>query len=134
MEKTKVIQLTESDCWAVDYLIRHTWKDDEGPSGVAKGLLIKVFSLLKEFEAGSRSPTLPVALTERECWCIDFNIRHDLTMGHEPVGKHILLQVFGLILEFQNEQATEDSLRGVNFIHRPTTNNLDTPYGDSTDH
>lgn len=59
----------------------------------------------------SKAPTLALALTERECWCIDFNIRHDLNMGHEPVGKRLLLQVFGLILEFQNERATERELR-----------------------
>jgi hypothetical protein len=76
-------------------------------------LLIKVFSLLKEFEAGSKSPTLPLALTERECWCIDFNIRHDLNMGHESVGKRLLLQVFGLILEFNNERTTENELRAI---------------------
>jgi hypothetical protein len=111
MELTKVVQLSEADCWAIDYLVRHTWKDDDGPPGVGKGLLVKVFSLLKEFEAGSKTPTLPLALTERECWCIDFNIRHDLNMGHEPVGKRLLLQVFGLILEFQNERVTEHGLR-----------------------
>jgi len=107
----KVIHLSEADCWAIDYLVRHTWKDDDSPPGVGKALLIKVFSLLKEFEAGSKAPTLALALTERECWCIDFNIRHDLNMGHEPVGKRLLLQVFGLILEFQNERATERELR-----------------------
>lgn len=111
MEPTKVIHLSEADCWAVDYLVRHTWKDDDGPPGVGKGLLIKVFSLLKEFEAGCKTPTLPLALTERECWCIDFNIRHDLNMGHEPVGKRLLLQVFGLILEYQNQRATERELQ-----------------------
>ncbi|MCL4543115.1 MAG: hypothetical protein M1118_00725 [Chloroflexi bacterium] len=120
MEPTKVIQLSEADCWAIDYLIRHTWKDDDGPPGGAKGLLIKVFSLLKEFEAGSKAPTLPIALTEHECWCIDFNIRHDLNMGHEAVGKRLLLQVFGLILEFQNELATEKSLRGFGWTPRST--------------
>jgi hypothetical protein len=111
VEPTKVIHLSEADCWAIDYLVRHTWKDDDGPPGVGKGLLLKVFSLLKEFEAGCREPTLPLALTERECWCIDFNIRHDLNMGHEPVGKRLLLQVFGLILEFNNERTTERELR-----------------------
>jgi len=111
VEPTKVIHLSESDCWAVDYLVRHTWKDDEGPGTVGKGLLLKVFSMLKEFEAGCKSPTLPLALTERECWCIDFNIRHDLNMGHEPVGKRLLLQVFGLVLEFNNERTTERELR-----------------------
>jgi hypothetical protein len=111
VELTKVIYLSEADCWAIDYLVRHTWKDDDGPPGVGKALLVKVFSLLKEFENGSKSPTLPLALTERECWCIDFNIRHDLNMGHEQVGKRLLLQVFGIILEFQNERATEQELR-----------------------
>lgn len=113
MEPTKYLHLSEADCWAIDYLVRHTWKDDDGPPGVGKGLLLKVFSLLKEFEAGCKSPTLPLALTERECWCIDFNIRHDLNMGHEPVGKRLLLQVFGLILEFNNERAMEHGLRQI---------------------
>jgi len=110
VELTKVVHLSEADCWAVDYLVRHTWKDDDGPPGVGKGLLVKVFSLLKEFEAGCKTPTLPLALTERECWC------NDLNMGHEPVGKRLLLQVFGLILEFQNERVTEHGLRHLTWL------------------
>jgi len=110
VEPTKVMYLTESEAWAIDYLVRHTWKDDSmGPIG--RDLLVKIFGLLKEFEGGSKSPMLPIALTERECWCIDFHIRHDLSMGHEAVGKRMLLAVFGLILEFDNERATAHELK-----------------------
>lgn len=110
VEPTKVIYVGESEAWAIDYLVRHTWKDDS-LYPVGRDLLIKVIGILKEFEAGSKSPALPLALTERECWCVDFHIRHDLSMGHEAVGKKLLLAVFGLILEFNNERATAGELK-----------------------
>ncbi len=110
MGPTKVVYLSESEAWSIDYLVRHTWKDDTSEA-VGRDLLVKIFGLLKEFESGTKAAMLPIALTERECWCIDFHIRHDLSMGHEAVGKRMLLAVFGLILEFNNERATEHQLK-----------------------
>lgn len=105
LDAMKVIYIGESEAWAIDYLVRHTWKDDT-VQPIGRDLLIKVFSVLKEFASGCKEPRLPLALTERECWCIDYHIRHDLSMGHEAVGKRLLLAVFGLILEYDNERAT----------------------------
>ena len=42
--------------------------------------------------------TLPVALTEDECWAIDHQIRCDLTVNNKPVGRAILLKTFPAVL------------------------------------
>ena len=100
--------LTPAEAWALDDLIRHTWTEEGKPVG--RGLLLKVFAVIKEFEARRNNPhppeVLPIALTEEECWTIDFHIRRNYVdpEGYR-VGRPLLLKVFGLILEMRNQEA-----------------------------
>lgn len=107
MNSERTIRLTELETWALEDMIRHTWVDDGRPVG--KGLLLKIFALLDEFESrrGQSDPPrdLAVALTEDECWAIDFHIRR----GHvDPsgvrIGRDLLLKVFRVLLELRNSE------------------------------
>jgi hypothetical protein len=99
--------LTPAEAWALDDLIRHTWTEEGKPVG--RGLLLKVFAIIKEFETrrnDSHPPEiLPIALTEEECWAINFHIRRNYVdpEGYR-VGRPLLLKVFGLILEMRNQE------------------------------
>ena len=102
MNADRTLILTEIEAWAVEDMIRHTWQDEGRPVG--KPLLMKVLALIDEFESRrsqSNPPRdLPLAMTEDECWAIDFHIRR----GHvDPtgirVGKDLLLKVFRLLLD-----------------------------------
>ncbi len=99
--------LTPAEAWALDDLIRHTWTEEGKPVG--RGLLLKVFATIKEFESrrnDSHPPEiLPIALTEEECWAINFHIRRNYVdpEGYR-VGRPLLLKVFGLILEMRNQE------------------------------
>src|SRR5579884_2286610 len=115
--------ISELEAWAIEDMIRHTWMDEGRPVG--KGLLLKVFTLVHEFEArrNDESPPaeLPLVLTEDELWAIDFHIRD------RPVGKGLLLKVFTLVHEFEarrNDESppaelplvlTEDELWAIDF-------------------
>lgn len=98
--------ITEAEAWTIDDLVRHTWTE-EGRN-VGRGLLIKVFAVLREFDARRSDPpeTLPIALTEEECWVIDYHVRRSLVdpSGH-PIGKQLLLKVFGALLAIRNAEA-----------------------------
>ncbi len=108
----KYVEITEDEAWAIDHTIRHTYS--EGPSNVGKGLLLKVMTLILEFEERRDQPlapqTLPLALTEDECWAIDHQIRCDLTVNNKPVGRSILLKVFRALTEFANERDAESGV------------------------
>lgn len=110
--------LTPAEAWALDDLIRHTWTEEGKPVG--RGLLLKVFAIIKEFELrrnDSHPPEiLPVALTEEECWTINFHIRRNYVdpEGYR-VGRPLLLKVFGLILEMRNQEELR-SLKGADGI------------------
>lgn len=99
--------LTPTEAWALDDLIRHTWMEDGKPIG--RGLLVKVFAVIKEFEArrsDSHPPdVLPIALTEEECWAIDYHVRRSYVdpEGYR-VGRPLLLKAFGVILELRNQE------------------------------
>ncbi|HLZ07388.1 MAG TPA: hypothetical protein VKT80_02290 [Chloroflexota bacterium] len=103
----RTTHLTPAEAWAMDDLIRHTWFDEGRPIG--RGLLLKVFAVIKEFEARRNDPhppdLLPIALSEDECWTIDFHIRRGFVdpEGYR-VGRPLLLKVFGLILEMRNQE------------------------------
>ena len=103
----RTINLTPAEAWAMDDLIRHTWFDEGRPIG--RGLLLKVFAVIKEFEARRNDPhppdLLPIALSEDEGWTIDFHIRRGFVdpEGYR-VGRPLLLKVFGLILEIRNQE------------------------------
>jgi hypothetical protein len=45
---TRSIQISELEAWAIEDMIRHTWTDEGRPVG--KGLLLKIFALVHEFE------------------------------------------------------------------------------------
>jgi hypothetical protein len=98
--------LTPAEAWALDDLIRHTWTEEGKPVG--RALLLKVFAVVKEFEARRNDAhppdVLPIALTEEECWTIDFHVRRNYVdpEGYR-VGRPLLLKVFGLILEMRNQ-------------------------------
>ena len=54
---------------------------------------------------------LPIALSEDECWTIDFHIRRGFVdpEGYR-VGRPLLLKIFGLILEMRNQGAVPTML------------------------
>jgi hypothetical protein len=107
MGHERTTYVTPAEAWAVDDLVRHTWSDEGRPIG--RSLLLKVFAVIKEFEArrnDSHPPDLlPIALTEDECWTIDYHIRRSFVdpEGYR-VGRPLLLKVFGLILEMRNQE------------------------------
>jgi len=105
----KYIEITEDEAWAVDHTIRHTYA--EGQSNVGRDLLLKVMTLVLEFEERRGKPlapqVLPLALTEDECWAIDHQIRCDLTVNGKPIGRSILLKVFHALTEFANDRDSE---------------------------
>jgi hypothetical protein len=108
MGNERTTYLTPAEAWALDDLIRHTWTEEGKPVG--RGLLLKVFAVIKEFEGRRNDPhppeVLPIALTEEECWTIDFHIRRNYvdSEGYR-VGRPLLLKVFALILEMRNQEA-----------------------------
>ena len=108
MGNERTAYLTPAEAWALDDLVRHTWTEEGKPVG--RGLLLKVFAAIKEFEGRRNDPhppdVLPIALTEEECWTIDFHIRRNYVdpEGYR-VGRPLLLKVFGLILEMRNQEA-----------------------------
>jgi hypothetical protein len=108
----KYVEITEDEAWAIDHTIRHTFTD--GTSNIGRDLLLKVMTIILEFEERRGKPfapeTLPVAVTEDECWAIDHQIRCDLTVNNKPVGRGLLLKIFHALTEFANDR---DSHSGV---------------------
>src|SRR5262249_48948654 len=101
------VPLSELEAWAIEDMIRHTWTDDGKPTG--RGLLLKIFTLIREFEARRNEPDapgeLPVVLTEEELWAIDFHIRRGhLDPSAVRVGRELLLKVFGRLLDIRNAE------------------------------
>jgi hypothetical protein len=106
MSSERTMYISETEAWTIDDLIRHTWTE-EGKN-IGRGLLIKVFAVLREFDARRASPpdTLPIALTEEECWVIDYHIRRSyVDPAGNPVGRQILLKIFGTLLAIRNAEA-----------------------------
>ena len=107
MVNERTTYVTPAEAWAIDDLIRHTWADEGRPIG--RALLLKVFAVIKEFDARRNDPQppdlLPIALSEDECWTIDFHIRRGFVdpEGYR-VGRPLLLKIFGLILEMRNQE------------------------------
>ena len=100
--------ITESEAWTLDDMIRHTWTEDG--KNVGQGLLLKTFGVIREFEARRSNPPgmLPFALTEDECWAIDFHIRrHHVDPMGLPVGRALLLKVFAALLEIRNAEEVQ---------------------------
>ena len=110
MPHEATIHLTHLEAWLLDDMVRHTWTDESRPIG--KGLLLKVIAVIREFEQRSLKPhppaMVPIAVTEDECWAIDFHIRRNLrdTDGR-PVGKELLLKTFDALLTICNATITE---------------------------
>ena len=107
MAHTRSIQISELEAWAIEDMIRHTWTDEGRPVG--KGLLLKIFALVHEFEhrRGDDAPPseLPLVLAEDELWAIDFHIRRGhLDPSGVRVGKELLLKVFVRLLEIRNAE------------------------------
>lgn len=106
MTGEQTVMITEPEAWTIDDMIRHTWME-EGRN-VGQVLLVKAFAVIQEFEARRSSPPheLPIALTEEECWALDFHIRrHHVDPMGIPVGRIILLKVFGALLAILNADA-----------------------------
>ncbi len=107
MGNERTTYITSSEAWALDDLIRHTWTEEGRPVG--RGLLLKVFAVIKEFEARRNDPyppeVLPITLTEDECWAINYHVRRSYVdpEGYR-VGRPLLLKIFGLILEMRNQE------------------------------
>jgi hypothetical protein len=125
MGNERTTSLTPAEAWALDDVIRHTWTEEGRQIG--RGLLLKVFAVIKEFEARRNDPhppeLLPIALTEEECWTVDYHIRRNYVdpEGYR-VGRPLLLKIFGLILEMRNQEG----LRAL-----PTADGA--PEGDASD-
>ena len=101
------VSLSELEAWAIEDMIRHTWTDEGKPIG--RGLLLKIFALIREFEARRSEPDtpseLPVVLTEEEMWAIDFHIRRGhLDPSGVRVGRELLLKVFGRLLDIRTAE------------------------------
>ncbi|HUX87224.1 MAG TPA: hypothetical protein VMW65_09505 [Chloroflexota bacterium] len=107
MGNERTTYLTPAEAWALNDLIRHTWTEEGRPVG--RGLLLKIFAIIKEFEArrnDSYPPeVLPITLTEDECWAVDYHVRRSYVdpEGYR-VGRPLLLKVFGLVLEMRNQE------------------------------
>ncbi|HVC32697.1 MAG TPA: hypothetical protein VNL16_04230 [Chloroflexota bacterium] len=107
MGNERTTYITPSEAWALDDLIRHTWTE-EGRQ-VGRLLLLKVFAVIREFEARRNDPSppeaLPMTMTEDECWAINYHVRRSYV---DPegfrVGRPLLIKVFGLILEMRNQE------------------------------
>lgn len=101
------LHLTESEAWLLDEVVRHTFADEGQPVG--KDLLLKVFSVLREFRGATGRPfppkEIPITLTEPECWLIDYYVnvaRLQRADGHTAqTARGLLLKVFDMILAFQ---------------------------------
>ena len=108
MTAEQTVMITESEAWTLDDMIRHTWTE-EGKN-VGQGLLLKVFGVIREFEARRSNPPglLPIALSEEECWAIDFHVRrHHVDPMGLPVGRALLLKVFAALIEIRNADAVD---------------------------
>ena len=108
MAAEQTVMITESEAWTLDDMIRHTWAEDG--KNVGQGLLLKAFTVIREFEARRTNPPglLPVALSEEECWAIDFHIRrHHVDPMGLPVGRALLLKVFAALIEIRNAEAVQ---------------------------
>src|SRR5688572_24485438 len=108
----KYVEINEDEAWAIDHTIRHTYA--EAQAIIGRDLLLKVMTVILEFEDRRGKPfapeTLPVALTEDECWAIDHQIRCDLTVNNKPVGRAILLKTFRALSEYANERDSESGV------------------------
>ncbi|TAK23223.1 MAG: hypothetical protein EPO26_08150 [Chloroflexota bacterium] len=122
MAGARSIPLTELEAWAIEDMIRHTWTDEGRP--VARGLLLKIFTLIREFDARRNDANapgeLPVVLTEDEFWAIDFHIRR----GHvDPtgvrVGRELLVKIFARLLDIR----TGDDMRRLKFVESDASEN-----------
>ena len=114
--------ISELEAWAIEDMVRHTWLDEGRPVG--KGLLLKVFTLIREFEArrGDETPPteLPLVLSEDELWAIDFHIRRGhLDPSGVRVGKDLLLKVFDRLLEIRNAE----EMKRLRFSHADENDN-----------
>jgi hypothetical protein len=104
----QTVMITESEAWTLDDMVRHTWAE-EGRN-VGQGLLLKTFAVIREFEARRSNPPdlLPIALSEEECWAIDFHIRrHQIDPMGIPVGRALLLKTFGALIAMRNAEAVD---------------------------
>jgi hypothetical protein len=116
------IPIGELEAWAIEDMVRHTWLDEGRPVG--KGLLLKVFTLIREFETrrGDETPPteLPLVLSEDELWAIDFHIRRGhLDPSGVRVGKELLLKVFDRLLEVRNAE----EMKRLRFAHAEENEN-----------
>lgn len=113
-----VLYVTEAEAWTIEDVIRHTWTEEGRPVG--KNLLLKIFAVIKEFEArrqrGDPPAALPIVVTEDECWAIDYHVRRTHTDPYGfRVGRDLLLKVFDLLLRMR----TEEELRALRLPEAP---------------
>ena len=132
----RYIEITEDEAWAIDLTVRHTHV--EGGDVVGQELLLKTMYVILEFEDRRGAPlppqTLPIALTEEECWALDHQVRCDLTINNKNVGRGLLLKVFRALTDFASER---DAVHGVaqltDLASRLRGEFPDQPLGESPD-
>jgi hypothetical protein len=102
----RYIEITEDEAWAIDLTVRHTHV--EAGDVIGQELLLKTMYVILEFEDRRGAPlspqTLPIALTEGECWTLDHQVRCDLTINNKNVGRGLLLKVFRALTDFASER------------------------------
>jgi hypothetical protein len=108
----RYIEITEDEAWAIDLTVRHT--HTEAGDVVGQELLLKTMYVILEFDDRRGAPlspqTLPIALTEAECWALDHQVRCDLTINNKNVGRGLLLKVFRALTEFASERDAVDGV------------------------
>ncbi len=108
----RYIEITEDEAWAIDLTVRHTHA--EAGEVVGQELLLKTMYVILEFDDRRGAPlspqTLPIAVTEPECWALDHQVRCDLTINNKNVGRGLLLKVFRALAAFASERDAVDGV------------------------
>jgi len=108
---TYTVQLSEPEAWLLSGVLQPTAGSETGRQTL-RTLLLKLFSILNEFEERRGRPfppsELPLALNEEECWLICHHTR-PLT-GDGRIGRMaqaVLLKVSRLLLMMQQSKAVD---------------------------
>lgn len=107
---TRTVLLSEPEAWLLAGILQAPGMEN-GRQNLRR-LLLKIFSILNEFEQRRSRPfaptALPIGLTEEECWLICHNVRPLLADGRAGrLAQSVLLNVSQLLLQFQDNAVVE---------------------------